>query len=277
MEQPPILKYKVAGKRFLNACDTFFKEIRGVYPYQGDKYVCPVCNTGLKYFNSIDFGYLKNLEDNAYVYPIFLLETSNLSEFSCPKCRSTDRDRLYALYFEKKLGRSGNANYDIVDFAPQPGLRHFLKNFPGLRYRCADLYLEGVDDVVDIKDMKAYADNSKDIFVCSHVLEHIDDDKKAMSELYRILKPGGWGIAMVPIMLGIEETLEEDHIQSDSDRWKYYMQNDHVRMYSKKGFINNLKGAGFKVHELDVSFFGKDAFQKHGIQQRSVLYVVEKP
>jgi len=269
------LRCKVAGKKLLLATKTFQQEIRGIYPYHGTKYTCPVCDTGLEYFHSIGFDYLKNLEDNAFVYPIFRLETSNLSNFTCPCCHATDRDRLYALYFKKRVGTEG-PELSVVDFAPQHGLSRFLRDSPYTNYRSADLYMEGVDDKVDITDMGIYKNNSVDIFICSHVLEHVKEDIKAMKELHRILKPGGWGITMVPIMLGIEDTFENDAITSDADRWKYYMQNDHVRMYSKKGFTNNLKNAGFTVNEFSADYFGIDNFRKHGIQERSVLYVVEK-
>lgn len=277
MAQTSLLKYKIAGKRFFNALKDFFKEIRGVYPYHGNKYHCPVCDTNLKHFNSINFKYLRPLEDNAFVFPVFLLETSNLSDYSCPCCLATDRDRLYALYFKKRIGQGViPCKLNIIDFAPQHGLSKFLINSPYTNYRSADLFMEGVDDKVDITDLTIYKDNSIDIFICSHVLEHVKQDIKAMNELHRILKPGGWGIVMVPIMLGIEETFEKDTIVSEADRCKYYMQKDHVRLYSKKGFTDKLKETGFKVYEFNAGYFGVENFKKHGIQERSVLYVVEK-
>ena len=270
------LEYKIACKKLDNALANFFKEITGVFPYHGNKYYCPVCGSNLEYFNSIGFEYIKHLEDNAYIFPIFLLETSNLSNFACPCCHATDRDRLYAMYFNKRVGQGAPGKLNVVDFAPQRSLSKFLKGSPYTNYRSADLYMAGVDDKVDITDLGIYKDNSVDIFICSHVMEHVKQDVKAMKELHRVLTPGGWGIIMVPVMLGIEETFEKDSIVSDADRWKYYMQNDHVRMYSRKGFVSNLKEAGFKVNELDASYFGIENFKKYGIQERSVLYVVEK-
>ena len=78
-----------------------------------------------------------------------------------------------------------------------------------------------------------YSEGQFDVFICSHVLEHIPDDRKAMQELYRILKPRGYGIAMVPINLKVEMTLEDPSLQIPS-RWKYFAQDDHVRMYAKE-------------------------------------------
>ena len=102
----------------------------------------------------------------------------------------------------KMLEKSLFANsFDLLDIAPNSSLKKFLLGLPGIRYQSADKYMEGVDLVVDIQDMGEVPSNAYDVFICSHVLEHVDDDKKALSELFRILKPGGFGILMVPIIL----------------------------------------------------------------------------
>ncbi|MBK6634354.1 MAG: class I SAM-dependent methyltransferase [Chitinophagaceae bacterium] len=84
--------------------------------------------------------------------------------------------------------------------------------------------MEGVDDKLDLQDLHLYKDHSFDVFVCSHILEHVDDDIKAMKELYRILKPGGWGIAMVPIIESVTETHEDPSIKEENLRLKYFGQ-----------------------------------------------------
>lgn len=102
------------------------------------------------------------------------------------------------------------------------------------------------------------------------MLEHVENDRKAMSELYRVLKKGGFGIIMVPILLTLEEDMENKKYNTEALRWKYFGQNDHVRMYSKKGFVAKLEEAGFKVNQLGVYYFGQDVFHKYGIHPRSV-------
>jgi SAM-dependent methyltransferase len=267
-----ILRLKKAGFYFL-------KELRSdpyKLPYMGNKYYCPVCKTNLAYFNQFSKDILTELDKYQYVYSLFLSETLNYINFECPKCRAIDRDRLYAMYFDKyfdNLNHSGK--YNLLDIAPSV-LKKYLLGLPFINYRSADLYMPGVDDKVDLTDMNIYEDNRFDIFICSHVLEHVKDDKKAIAELYRVLKPAGWGIAMVPIMLSLEETLEDDKIVSVADKWKYYGQDDHVRMYSKKGFTKNLKEAGFAVTEYGVDYFGMDQYEKNGIHPRSILYIVNK-
>jgi len=96
-----------------------------------------------------------------------------------------------------------------------------------------------------------------------------------MAELYRILKPGGWGIVMVPILLTLTNVYEGASIRSEADSWKYFQQGDHVRLYSKQGFMRGLEDAGFRVNQLGIDYFGADLFDKHGIDPRSVLCVVE--
>ena len=265
--------------RLKKAVHSFLKELRSdpyKLPYMGDKYYCPVCKTNLAYFNHLSFDLLAELDKYQYVYSLFLSETMNYINYECPKCRAVDRDRLYAMYFDKHFSNVGNnVKYNLLDIAPS-ALKEYLKGLPFINYRSADLYMAGVDDKVDLTNMNIYEDNRFDIFVCSHVLEHVKEDKKAMAELYRVLKPGGWGIAMVPINLSLEETFEDDKIVSVADKWKYYGQDDHVRMYSKKGFTKNLKEAGFNVTEYGVDYFGKDQFEKSGIHPRSILYIVNK-
>lgn len=241
-----------------------------------EEHYCPVCSSPVRQFNRLADFYYDNLDKNEFIFSIFQGETLNQFQYSCPVCGASDRDRLYALYFQKELSEV-YSGFRFLDIAPSPSLQSFIKTkYSDINYRSADLMMGGVDDVVDITSMNIYEDNTFDFFICSHVLEHIQNDVKAMSELYRVLKPGGKGIAMVPIALSLEEDYENPEITTAEGRWKHFGQDDHVRMYSKSGFVNKLASTGFLVHQLDVNFFGYEIFDKHGIHPRSVLYVVEK-
>lgn len=238
---------------------------------------CPTCDSYINKFLPISWSYLKNLDDNGYIHSIFAAETFNIIAYSCPVCGATDRDRLYALYFQNRFKEIDHSRkYSFIEFAPSQGLSKKLISYPFVDYRSADLYMEHVDDIVDITNMPTYQNESTDMFLCSHVLEHVSDDKQAVKELYRILKPGGWGILMAPILLTLKYTYEDPQIVTEADRWKYFGQFDHVRIYAKNDFVNLLKAPGFTVHQLDEKYFGEDAFRKYGIHARSVLYVVEK-
>ena len=239
-------------------------------------FFCPVCNKKVKDFLKLSDYFDNMMEKYEYVHSIFCAETMNRKAYACPHCNASDRDRLYAIYLNKKFQTLTRKKYTFLDIAPAKVLTDFIKKFDFIQYRSADLSMEGVDDKIDITDMNIYADNSFDIILCSHVLEHIEDDRKAMSELYRILKPEGFAIVMVPINLYLKEDFENSEYKTEAERWKYFGQDDHVRLYSKNGFVNKLTQTGFKVYQLGLDYFGKEIFDKNGIHPRSVLYVVEK-
>ena len=241
-------------------------------------YYCPVCNRRLLRFSVLPVWYFEKWQEHGYIHSIFAMETLNIVAYGCPSCGAADRNRLYALYLKQRLGRMDDTKrYSFIEFGPAGPLSAWLKKHPSLNYRSSDLYLNNVDDRVDITDMPLYKNDSIDIFLCSHILEHVEDDRKAMEELHRILKPGGWGIVMAPILLTLTDVYEDTSIKTEADRWKHFQQGDHVRLYSKQGFIRRLEAVGFKVNQFGIDRFGADVFKKHGIDPRSVLYVVEKP
>lgn len=124
-------------------------------------------------------------------------------------------------------------------------------------------------------DLRIYQDRQFDVSICSHVLEHVADDRRALRELFRVLKPGGRGILMVPIILGLAG-IDEDPAADVGERWRRFGQHDHVRLYWKADFTERVRSAGFVVHEYDRRFFGEERFVRNGITRQSVLYMVEK-
>jgi predicted SAM-dependent methyltransferase len=246
--------------------------------YKKGDYRCPLCKNEFDHFNRLPDYYIEMLDKYQYVHPFFYSETFNYLKYSCPACGASDRNRLYALYFEKRFSEIAihKSAYNILDIAPDKNLSDWIKKYPFIQYRSLDLYMEGVDDKADITNLNIYEKDRFDIIICSHVLEHIVDDRKAMGEIFRVLKPNGFAIIMVPIMLTLHEDLENHEWTSEADRWKYYGQNDHVRMYSKGGFVKKLEKTGFKVLQLGIEYFGKETFLQNGIHRQSVLYIVEK-
>lgn len=267
------------------------------------KKICPVCMSVIKNFVPISKFYTDNLDKYGFRYTFNDFETLNANAYSCPKCNSSDRDRLYAVYIKSKFSNHEYIeklnNFDLsktnfiskiikrifplrykyksiklVDFAPSNPLSNYIKDLNIFDYKTADLYMKNVDNIINIEDMK-YESNSFDYFICSHVLEHVDD-QKALNELYRILKTGGWGILMTPICLAIDKTLENIDDGSEEQRWSFYGQNDHLRLYSKSGFLSKVKNVGFIIEELNINYFGKNTFNMFGINNKSVLYIVHK-
>ena len=204
-------------------------------------------------------------------------EMLNGDEYSCPHCGASDRERFYALYCKEYYFKEHNSNQiKMVHFAPEASLKNFLSKYTFEEYRTADLMMDGVDDKADLTNLVLYQDNYFDFFICSHMLEHIPDDIKAMQELYRILKPKGKGVLVVPILEGLDEVYEDPTIVSEEDRLLHFWQEDHVRMYNKEGYLSRLKDVGFKVKEYGVHNFSKKMFQEAAITNKSILYVVEK-
>jgi predicted SAM-dependent methyltransferase len=136
--------------------------------------------------------------------------------------------------------------------------------------------MESVDIKVDLTKMDVFLDNTFDIFICSHMLEHIENDILALRELYRILKPGGWGILMVPICTSLGNSYEDSTKVTPEERKMFFGQEDHVRVYAKQDFINKVKSVGFSLKEYKVKNFETGIFEKYGITPQSVLYIVEK-
>jgi dTDP-4-amino-4,6-dideoxygalactose transaminase/SAM-dependent methyltransferase len=243
------------------------------------RFFCPACEDRVPRFSPLPEFYTRELESNGSDLRVTDFETCNFQAYQCPHCGATDRDRLYALYLEDRLPKeaSEQPKFALLDIAPSTPLSAFIRRKFQIHYRTADRFMKNVDDRIDITSMDRYEDNSFDAFICSHVLEHVPDDQKALAELFRVLKPGGWGIAMTPICLALNETREDFSKTSEAERTKYFGQNDRVRLYSRQGFIDRLKGAGFEVRELRQDYFKPEDVKRCSIPSSGVLYVVEKP
>jgi SAM-dependent methyltransferase len=209
------------------------------------------------------------------VHNPFFIETMNIEHYACAYCHAFDRERLCALYLSEYFVEAGN-EIKLLDIAPGKALETFLKKDSRVSYRSMDLLMNNVDDNLDITNMHAYNDGRFDFFICSHVLEHIPDDMKAMKELYRVLRKGGKGIVMIPLNLQLKETIEDATCTDKALQWKYFFQDDHVRMYAKHDFISRLMSVGFSVEQLGIDHFSKEIFERNAIYPTSVLYVVGK-
>ena len=204
-------------------------------------------------------------------------ETLNLAEYACRACGAADRDRLIALAVGLPGQIPQGRSWKLLDVAPTATLQRLFRSLPGINYRSADLFREDVDDRVDVQDMSIYPDETFDGIVCSHVLEHVPDDRRAISELYRVLRPGGWCIALAPILLGRSTTDEDPTLTDLRERVRRFHQNDHLRMYSHDDFVARLSATGGNVTQIGQSHFTSATFERHGIHPRSLLYRLEKP
>jgi ubiquinone/menaquinone biosynthesis C-methylase UbiE len=118
-------------------------------------------------------------------------------------------------------------------------------------------------------------DESVDVVICNHILEHVEDDRKALRELHRILRPGGWGVVLVPQDLDREATFEDDSITSPEERAKVFGQYDHRRIYGRD-YAERVRECGFKVEEIE---YEKRLSEEEVIQYATGgerLYIVHK-
>jgi MoaA/NifB/PqqE/SkfB family radical SAM enzyme/SAM-dependent methyltransferase len=201
-----------------------------------------------------------------------------LKTYSCPACGASDRERLMALFLNSmRRDKDAARPESVLHFAPEPALSaHIRQKHHFVSYRTADREMPGVDYPVDLQALP-FDDDSFDFFICSHVLEHVSDDRKAIGELYRITRPGGGGILLAPIYLDIEKTREDPSITSASERWRLFGQDDHVRLYSHDDFVARIEEGGFSLRQMTRDDFGEEVFRLLGLKDSSILYVVNKP
>lgn len=167
-----------------------------------------------------------------------------------PSTLSLERHRLLWLYLKNETDFF-TSQKKVLHIAPEQCFLKRFKKQPNLEYITADLYSPIADVKADICDLP-FENNSFDLVFCNHVLEHIPDDAKAMSELYRVLKPGGLGIFQIPQDLSLDQTYEDFSITTPEERTKHFGQYDHVRVYGKD-YFERLRNTGFTVNEVDYS------------------------
>ncbi len=199
--------------------------------YKGTKYTDPIDGKGFRKFLPYGYG------------------TQRPNVLS-PSTLSLERHRLLWLYLKNETDFFTTPK-KVLHIAPEQCFLKRFKKLKNLDYITADLYSPIVDVKADILDLP-FNDNSFDVVLCNHVLEHIVDDKKAMQELYRVLKPNGLGIFQIPQDLNLEKTYEDFSITSPEERAKHFGQYDHVRVYGKD-YFDRLRAVGFKVDEVDYA------------------------
>ncbi len=185
----------------------------------------------------------------------------------CPSCRSLERHRWFVLA-DQQHNFLDNVK-SVLHFAPEEIIAQYLRKKVSL-YSSADIAQAGVDYKENIESL-SFADCSFEGIFCSHVLEHVDD-QKALRELYRVLKPDGLLICMVPVDYSLQQTYENDAIIDNAGRFIHFGQHDHVRLYGQD-FPLRLKNAGFSVEECRPT---PELALKHGLLFKDVLYLARR-
>lgn len=169
-----------------------------------------------------------------------------------PSTLSLERHRLMWLFLRDETPFfTSTEKLKTLHIAPEQCFLDIFRKQKNLDYITSDLESPIADVKADICDLP-FDDNSFDVVFCNHVLEHITDDTKAMQELFRVLKKGGFGIFQIPQDLSREHTFEDDTIIDRTERAKIFGQYDHVRVYGRD-YFDKLRSIGFKVDEVDYT------------------------
>ena len=246
------LSSKSEYRRKYDTIEAYLKKIFN--EFEMDQKYCPICEKSSYVF--LPFGI--NPRDNAM----------------CPHCGSLERHRQIYLYFKNETNIF-KENIKLLHFAPELIFHKIFSESENIDYWPVDLFRNdsNIKENVDMQNIP-YEDNSFDIIFNSHILEHVPDDKKAIEELYRVIKPQskrGIVVTMVPIDYNLDETFEKEEYNTPELRLKYYGQDDHVRIYGKD-FLKRLKSVGFHVEIYKPeNLLEKNIIEKYGLLNEEIF------
>jgi SAM-dependent methyltransferase len=226
--------------------------------YRGDAVFCPVCEHSFRKFLPAGSG--ERYRTGAV----------------CPLCRSRERDRLTWLFLQSRPELFETPSMRFLHIAPEPRLGRFFQGVVGDGYISADLMRRDVMVKLDVMDMQ-YPNDHFDAIYCSHVFQDVPDDRKAIRECFRTLRPGGWAILNVPIH--VAATVDNDTPGNVRAAWDS-RPDEHVRSYGRD-YDQRLAAAGFEVEILAPADLAPQAEERTrlGLDGDRVGYVhfVRKP
>ena len=226
--------------------------------YLGRGRRCPICGTGRRRF--LPYGYVTSRTDAL-----------------CPNCLSLERHRLLWLWLQRESDLF-ETRPKLLHVAPEVCLmRHLRRLYKGCgeNYVTADLESPLADLHFDIQDIPL-ADGSFDVIFCNHILEHVEDDRLAMREMFRIMRHGGWGVMLSPVDLSRTTTFEDDSITDPRERTAIFGQYDHRRVYGTD-YADRLREAGFEVEDIDYAARFTEEERRLYALPVDHLYIVRKP
>lgn len=222
---------------------------------KGNKYTDPIDGKSFRTF--LPYGY-ESPRDNVL----------------SPSTLSLERHRLLWLFLKNNTNFF-DTSLKVLHFAPEQAFYKRFRNLENLDYTTTDLDSPLADVKADICNLP-FKENTFDVILCNHVLEHISDDRKAMQELFRILKPGGWGVFQIPQDIKREHTFEDDSITDKKERANIFGQYDHVRIYGRD-YFDKLRAVGFEVEEIDfTSTLTDEEIDKSRLAKGEIIPFVKK-
>jgi len=223
--------------------------------YTGNDVECPVCDHTYNKF----LPYGRKGRDNAL----------------CPNCLALERHRLMYLYLKRKTNFF-TANLKVLHVAPEYCFIDRFEKMKNIEYITADIESPLAKVKMDIHAIP-FAENTFDVAVCNHVMEHVDDYVKATSELHRVLKPGGWAIIQSPQDLSRATTYEDASITDPREREKHFWQNDHLRLFGRD-YAQELAKGSFDVKEdrFVLDDLSKDEVKRFALPAEEIIYFCKK-
>lgn len=227
-----------------------------VWFLKGNRYYDPIDGQG--YYKMLPYGYGKQREN-----------------VLAPGTYSLERHRLMWIYLNHETNLFTD-KLKVLHIAPEQAFYKLFRKMRNLDYITSDIESPLADVKADICDLP-FGDDTFDVIFCNHVLEHIVNDHQAMSELYRVMKPGGWGIFQVPISYQRQTTYEDVNIVTKEERKEKFGQYDHVRIYGLD-YYKRLEDVGFDVDRVDyTSKMKTEDVKRYCLEKGEILPVVHKP
>lgn len=244
------------------------KEVKIRTLYRGDTVECIFCGNHFSRFkpHGIDAPILTELK----------VVSGGMRDTTCPRCHSYDRERLIYLYIERRTDLFSGGK-KVLDIAPAENLGNKLQASPGLDYISGDLLRTDVMVKLDVTEMQ-FPDETFDAVLCNHVMEHVPDDRKAMREIRRVLKPGGWAMVLVPYSPVLEKTIEDPSVDSPEERLRRFGQDDHIRIYALPDYLARLKESGLDVEVVPfVSQLDPEEVRRYALIGEQDVIIVRRP
>jgi SAM-dependent methyltransferase len=197
---------------------------------------------------------------------------SNVERFGCPHCGSSDRERHLRLFFDRLGLFEKLTGASILHIAPEAGLSALLRQCNLSRYVKGDLFpADPSIQTINVEQID-FPDETFDMVICNHVLEHVERPSVALAEIRRVLKPGCRIVCQTPYAMRLSKTFEDPLLQTEQDRLFFYAQQDHVRMFARD-IEDLIRAAGFSGRIVPNKDLLSDIDgEKYGINEREPFF-----